>query len=164
MNLIASADRNWAIGKNNELLVRVPEDMKFFRRMTTGKVVVMGRKTLDSMPGGKPLPQRRNIVLTRQKDFAREGVETAASVEEVLSLVAGEDPEKVWVIGGGEIYRQMLPHCRLCYLTRVYARPESDVYFPDLDTLPQWQVLRSGAIVSDGTLEYQFIEYISRQA
>ena len=163
MNLIASADRNWAIGKNNELLVRVPEDMKFFLFFSTGKVVVMGRKTLESMPGGKPLPRRRNIVLTRQKDFAREGVETAASVEEVLSLVAEEDPEKVWVIGGGEIYRAMLPYCRLCYLTRVYARPESDVSFPDLDTLPQWQVLRSGAIVSDGTLDYQFIEYINRQ-
>ena len=163
MNAIAAVSLDWGIGKGNDLLFHIGEDMKRFRALTTGGTVIMGRKTLDSMPEGKPLPRRRNIVLTRQKDFAREGVETAASVEEVLSLVAGEDPEKVWVIGGGEIYRQMLPHCRLCYLTRVYARPESDVYFPDLDTLPQWQVLRSGAFVSDGTLEYQFIEYISRQ-
>ena len=70
----------------------------------------------------------------------------------------------MWVIGGGDISRQLLPYCRLCWLTRVYARPESAVFFPDLDTLPQWQVLRSGAIVSDGTWDYQFIEYINRES
>lgn len=163
MNAIAAVSLDWGIGRENDLLFHIGEDMKRFRALTLGGTVIMGRKTLDSMPGGDPLPRRRNIVLTRQKEIARAGVETAASVEEVLSLVAGEDPEKVWVIGGGEIYRQMLPYCRLCYLTRVYARPESDAFFPDLDTLPQWQVLRSGAIVSDGTLDYQFIEYINRQ-
>lgn len=163
MNAIAAVSLDWGIGRENDLLFHIGEDMKRFRALTLGGTVIMGRKTLDSMPGGDSLPRRRNIVLTRQKEIARAGVETAASVEEVLSLVAGEDPEKVWVIGGGEIYRQMLPYCRLCYLTRVYARPESDAFFPDLDTLPQWQVLRSGAIVSDGTLDYQFIEYINRQ-
>lgn len=163
MNAIAAVSLDWGIGRENDLLFHIGEDMKRFRALTLRGTVIMGRKTLDSMPGGDPLPRRRNIVLTRQKEIARAGVETAASVEEVLSLVAGEDPEKVWVIGGGEIYRQMLPYCRLCYLTRVYARPESDAFFPDLDTLPQWQVLRSGAIVSDGTLDYQFIEYINRQ-
>ena len=163
MNAIAAVSLDWGIGRENDLLFHIGEDMKRFRALTLGGTVIMGRKTLDSMPGGDPLPRRRNIVLTRQKEIARAGVETAASVEEVLSLVAGEDPEKVWVIGGGEIYRQMLPYCRLCYLTRVYARPESDAFFPDLDTLPQWQVLRSGAIVSDGTLDYQCIVYINRQ-
>lgn len=163
MNAIAAVSLDWGIGKDNDLLFHIGEDMKRFRALTTGGTVIMGRKTLDSMPGGKPLPRRRNIVLTRQEDFAREGVEVARSQEEVLRLTAGEDPEKVWVIGGGEIYRQLLPYCRLCWLTRVYARPESAVFFPDLDTLPQWQVLRSGAIVSDGTLDYQFIEYINRQ-
>ena len=163
MNAIAAVSLDWGIGKGNDLLFHIGEDMKRFRALTTGGTVVMGRKTLDAMPGGKPLPRRRNIVLTRQRDFVREGVETAASVEEVLSLISGEDPEKVWVIGGGEVYRQLLPHCRLGYLTRVYARPGSGGFFPDLDTQPQWQVLRSGAIVSDGVLDYQFIEYINRQ-
>lgn len=163
MNAIAAVSLDWGIGKDNDLLFHIGEDMKRFRALTTGGTVIMGRKTLDSMPGGKPLPRRRNIVLTRQKDFVREGVETANSLEEVLRLTAGEDPEKVWVIGGGEIYRALLPYCRLCWLTRVYARPESTVFFPDLDTLPQWQVLRSGAIVSDGALDYQFIEYINRE-
>ncbi len=164
MNAIAAVSLDWGIGKDNDLLFHIGEDMKRFRALTTGGTVIMGRKTLDSMPGGKPLPRRRNIVLTRQEDFAREGVEVARSQEEVLRLTAGEDPEKVWVIGGGEIYRQLLPYCRLCWLTRVYARPESAVFFPDLDTLPQWQVLRSGAIVSDGTWDYQFIEYINRES
>ena len=164
MNAIAAVSLDWGIGKDNDLLFHIGEDMKRFRALTTGGTVIMGRKTLDSMPGGKPLPRRRNIVLTRQEDFAREGVEVARSQEEVLRLTAGEDPEKVWVIGGGEIYRQLLPYCRLCWLTRVYARPESAVFFPDLDTLPQWQVLRSGIIVSDGTWDYQFIEYINRES
>ena len=164
MNAIAAVSLDWGIGKDNDLLFHIGEDMKRFRALTTGGTVIMGRKTLDSMPGGKPLPRRRNIVLTRQEDFAREGVEVARSQEEVLRLTAGEDPEKVWVIGGGEIYRQLLPYCRLCWLTRVYARPESAVFFPDLDTLPQWQVLRSGAIVSVGTWDYQFIEYINRES
>ena len=164
MNAIAAVSLDWGIGKDNDLLFHIGEDMKRFRALTTGGTVIMGRKTLDSMPGGKPLPRRRNIVLTRQADFAREGAEVAHSPEEVLRLTAGEDPEKVWVIGGGEIYRQLLPYCRLCWLTRVYARPESAVFFPDLDTLPQWQVLRSGAIVSDGTWDYQFIEYINRES
>ena len=164
MNAIAAVSLDWGIGKDNNLLFHIGEDMKRFRALTTGGTVIMGRKTLDSMPGGKPLPRRRNIVLTRQEDFAREGVEVDRSQEEVLRLTAGEDPEKVWVIGGGEIYRQLLPYCRLCWLTRVYARPESAVFFPDLDTLPQWQVLRSGAIVSDGTWDYQFIEYINQES
>ena len=164
MNAIAAVSLDWGIGKDNDLLFHIGEDMKRFRALTTGGTVIMGRKTLDSMPGGKPLPRRRNIVLTRQEDFAREGVEVARSQEEVLRLTAGEDPEKVWVIGGGELYRQLLPYCRLCWLTRVYARPESAVFFPDLDTLPQWQVLRSGAIVSDGTWDYQFIEYINQES
>ena len=164
MNAIAAVSLDWGIGKDNDLLFHIGEDMKRFRALTTGGTVIMGRRTLDSMPGGKPLPRRRNIVLTRQADFAREGVEVARSPEEVLRLTAGEDPEKVWVIGGGEIYRLLLPYCRLCWLTRVYARPESAVFFPDLDTLPQWRVLRSGAIVSDGTWDYQFIEYINRES
>ena len=164
MNAIAAVSLDWGIGKDNDLLFHIGEDMKRFRALTTGGTVIMGRKTLDSMPGGKPLPRRRNIVLTRQEDFAREGVEVARSQEEVLRLTAGEDPEKVWVIGGGEIYRQLLPYCRVWWVTRVYARPEGAGFFSGLDTLPQWQVLRSGAIVSDGTWDYQFIEYINQES
>ena len=162
MNAIAAVSLDWGIGKGSDLLFHIREDMQRFRSLTSGGCVIMGRKTLDSMPGGKPLPKRRNIVITRSPDFSREGVEVAHSLQDALDLAAGDDPDKVWVIGGGEIYAAMLPYCRLCYLTRVYARPECDVFFPNLDTKPVWQILRSGPIVSDGALDYQFIEYINR--
>ena len=162
MNAIAAVSLNWGIGKGGDLLFHIKEDMQRFRALTSGGTVIMGRKTLESMPGGNPLPKRRNIVITRNPGFSHGGVEVARSVQEALDLVSGDDGDKVWVIGGGEIYAAMLPHCRLCYLTRVYARPDCDVYFPDLDTRPEWQVLRSGPIVSDGALDYQFIEYVNR--
>ena len=160
MNAIAAVSLNWGLGKDNDLLFHISEDMKRFRALTSGGTVVMGRKTLDSMPGGKPLPKRRNIVITRDPNFSREGVEVAHSVEEALELVKNEDPEKVWSIGGGQIYEALLPHCRMCYLTRVYAQPECDTFFPDLDKLPQWKAFRSEAVLNNGDLDYQFVEYI----
>ena len=161
MNAIAAVSLNWGLGKDNGLLFHISEDMKRFRALTAGGTVIMGRKTLDSMPGGKALPKRRNIVITRDMAFARENVEVAHSVEEALAMAAGDDPDKVWVIGGGEIYKAMLPHCRLCYITRVYAQPESEVFFPDLDTMSNWKILRSEAIQTDGELDYQFVDYIN---
>ena len=161
MNAIAAVSLNWGIGRGNDLLFHIADDMKRFRAMTSGGTVIMGRKTLDTMPGGRPLPKRRNIVITRNPDFAREGVEVAHSVEEALALVAGEDPERVWSIGGGEIYRALLPHCRRCCLTRVYARPECDVFFPDLDARENWKVFRSEPVLAEGELSYQFVDYIN---
>lgn len=161
MNAIVVVDKNWAIGHENDLLFSLPGDMKHFRTLTTGGTVIMGRKTLDSMPGGKALPKRRNIVITRDPAFVRENVEVAHSVEEALALVAQDEPEKVWVIGGGEIYKAMLPHCRVCYLTRVYAEPDCDVFFPDLDAMDDWRVLREEPILTDGELRYQFVDYVN---
>ena len=122
MNAIAAVSLDWGIGQGNGLLFHISEDMRRFRALTTGGTVLMGRRTLDSMPNGRPLPQRRNIVLTRQPDFHREGVEVVHSIQEALAL-AGED---AWVIGGGEIYAALLPYCRRCYITRVYAQPACD--------------------------------------
>lgn len=163
MNAIAAVSLNWGIGKGNDLLFHISADMKHFRAMTTGGTVIMGRKTLDSMPGGKPLPKRRNIVITRNRDFTREGVEVVHSVEEALALTAGEDPEKVWVIGGGEIYKSLLPYCRRCCLTRVYDRPDCDVFFPDLDTMAQWKLFHSEPILTEGELDFQFIDYVNTE-
>ena len=159
MNAIAAVSLNWGIGKGNDLLFHISADMKRFRAMTSGGTVIMGRKTLDSMPGGSPLPKRRNIVITRNHGFAREGVEVVHSAEEALTLTAAEDPEKVWVIGGGEIYRMLLPYCRRCCLTRVYDRPDCDVFFPDLDAMEQWKLFRSEPILTEGELSYQFVDY-----
>ena len=160
MNAIVVVDANWAIGCDGDLLFSLPTDMRRFRSLTLGGTVILGRRTLDSFPGGKPLPKRRNIVITRDKSFSRENVEVVHSIEEALALTANEDPDKVWVIGGGEIYAAMLPYCRMCYLTHVDAAPACEVYFPDLSKLQGWSVLRAEAPRSDGELTYQFIDYI----
>ena len=162
MNAIAAVSLNWGLGKDNDLLFHISEDMKHFRTLTSGGTVIMGRKTLDSMPGGKALPKRRNIVITRDRNFQRDNVEVVHSIEEALALVAGEDPEKVWVIGGGEIYKAMLPHCSRCCMTKVYAQPECEVFFPNLDEMEDWQVACSETVARDGELEYQFIDYMRK--
>lgn len=159
MNAIAAVSAAWGIGRGGELLFHIPEDLRRFRALTSGGTVVMGRKTLDSLPGGRPLPNRRTIVLTRNPAFARPGAERALSVSEVLSLTAGDDPDRVWVCGGGEIYRLLLPYCRACYITRVCASPESDAFFPDLDRLAAWRLVRSEAAAAAGDLTYRFALY-----
>ena len=161
MNAIAAVSLDWGIGKGNSLLFHISADMQHFRAMTTGGTVIMGRKTLDSMPGGRPLPKRRNIVLTRDPSFAREGVEVVHSIEDALALTKEMDPETVWVIGGGEIYAAFLPYCRRCILTRVYAKCDCDAFFPNLDTMGQWKLFRSGPILSEGDLDYQFVDYVN---
>ena len=102
MNAIVVTDKQWAIGRSGDLLFSLPGDMKHFRTLTTGGTVIMGRKTLDSFPGGRPLPKRRNIVITRSPDFHREGCETVSTPEDALALAG--DEENVWLIGGGSIY------------------------------------------------------------
>lgn len=159
MNAIAAVSENWGIGRNNALLFHIPEDLRLFRSLTTGGTVIMGRKTLDSLPGGKPLPNRRTVVLTRSAGFHRPGTEAAHSLEEALRLVSGQDPERVWVCGGGEIYRLLLPWCRTCRITRVHAAPECDAFFPDLDRMDRWRLVRSEAPAVSGDTAYQFLTY-----
>lgn len=159
MNAIAAVSLNWGIGRAGELLFHIPEDLRRFRALTAGGTVVMGRKTLESLPGGRPLPNRRNIVLTRNAAFTRPGVETAGSAEALFTLLGDQDPDRVWVCGGGEIYRLLLPWCRTCHITRVYDAPESDAFFPDLDRLPRWRLARSEAALAYGDTAYQFVVY-----
>ena len=161
MNAIVVADRNWAIGRNNGLLFSLPGDMKHFRTLTTGGTVIMGRRTLDSFPGGRPLPKRRNIVITRDPDFCREGCEIVHSPEAALALAG--DGDDVWLIGGGSIYAALLDRCRRACVTRVdTAALEADVFFPDLDALPAWTVEHTGEPITENGLTYRFIDYIRR--
>ena len=161
MNAIVVADRNWAIGRNNGLLFSLPGDMKHFRTLTSGGAVIMGRRTLDSFPGGRPLPKRRNIVITRDPDFCREGCEIVHSPEAALALAG--DGDDVWLIGGGSIYAALLNRCRRACVTRVdTAAPEADVFFPDLDALPEWTVERTGEPITENGLTYRFVDYIRR--
>lgn len=164
MNAIVVVDQNWAIGRDGDLLFSLPTDMKRFRSMTIGGTVIMGRKTLESFPGGKPLPKRRNIVITHNTGFAREGAEVALSAEEALQLVEGEDPNKLWIIGGGSVYAMLLSRCERVYLTRVETQvEESDTYFPNLDKLPGWEIESTSEPVTENGLTYRFIDYINKK-
>lgn len=162
MNAIVAVDANWAIGRNGDLLFSLPTDMKRFRTLTMGGTVIMGRKTLDSFPGGKALPRRRNIVITRTADFQRENTEVVASPEAAVELAAGTEDDKLWVIGGGSIYAALLPRCKRVYLTKTdNAAGDADTFFPNLDALPGWEVEHVGETVEENGVTYRFIEYVN---
>lgn len=159
MNLIVAVDKNWAIGCNNELLVNIPADMKFFRQTTTGKVVVMGRKTLESFPNGMPLKNRTNIVLTANQNYKAEGAVIVHSMEELLEELKKYNSEDIYVIGGDSIYRQMLPYCDLAHVTKIDHAYQADAFFPNLDEKPQWQIIDDSEEQTYFDLEYQFLLY-----
>lgn len=159
MNLIAAADTNWGIGNNGKLLVSIPEDMKTFRRLTAGKTVILGRKTLATFPQGKPLKDRRNIILTTDPSFRAEGADIAHSVEEALALCEGEEPDSVFVIGGASIYRAFLPHCDTAYITRLDYAYAADAFMPDLDSDPAWEKVSESDEQTYFDLIYTFDKY-----
>ena len=158
MNLIVAADANWGIGKDNKLLVSIPADMKFFRNTTTGNVVIMGRKTLESFPGGLPLKNRVNIVLTRDKNYQAKGAVVVHSVEEALEE-AKKYEEEVYVIGGDSVYKQMLPYCSKAYVTKIDFAYEADTWFPNLDEREDWSPAEASEEQTYFDLEYQFVKY-----
>jgi len=144
MELIVAVYEDWGIGKDGTQPIALSADRKFFREATKGAMVIVGRKTLADFPGGKPLPNRVNVVLTRQ-DTEIPDVIICHSPEEAVALA--EKAERAMVIGGGSIYKQLLPYCDTAYITKVHSTPESDTFFPDLDTDDQWrlaQVLQAG--------------------
>ena len=159
MNLIVAADKNWAIGHENKLLVSIPADMKFFREMTTGKVVVMGRKTLESFPGGLPLKNRINVVLTKNKDYHVKDAVVVHSVEEALEELKKYDTKDVYVIGGDTVYRQMLPYCDTAHVTKIDHAYEADTYFPNLDKDKEWELTADSEEQTYFDLEYRFLLY-----
>ncbi len=159
MNLIVAVDKNWAIGNQGKLLVSIPSDMKFFREETTGKVVILGRKTLETFPGGLPLKNRVNIILTKNPNFKAPGAVVVHSVEEALEAVKEYEDEKIFVIGGDTIYKQFLPYCKLAHVTKIDHAYEADAYFPNLDTMPEWEVTGKSEEQTYFDLEYQFVRY-----
>ena len=159
MNLIVAVDQNWAIGKNNQLLVRIPADQKFFRETTTGKVVVMGRKTLESFPNGQPLKNRTNIVLTRNKDYAVKGAIVVHSMDELHDELKKYNSEDVFVIGGEKIYEQLLNECDVAHVTKIEFAYDADSYFPNLDENPDWEITGDSEEQTYFDLEYYFYRY-----
>jgi len=159
MNCIVAVDKNWAIGYQNKLLARIPEDQRFFREATTGKVVIMGRKTLKTLPGGKPLKNRINIIVTTKKDYKADDAIVVNSIEEALEEAAKYDSENVYVIGGDSIYRQMLPYCNVAYVTRIDYEFQADTYFPNLDLMDDWVLVEKSEEYSYQDLTYCFCRY-----
>lgn len=159
MNLIVAVDKNWAIGNQNRLLVSIPADMKFFRETTMNKVVVLGRKTLESFPNGLPLKKRTNIVITRDKNYQVKDAIVVHSVEEALEELKKYDEEEIYVIGGESIYRQMLPYCKVAHVTKVNHAYDADTYFPNLDEKDEWVVTGVSEEQTYFDLEYEFVRY-----
>ena len=159
MKVIAAVDENWAIGKKNELLVSIPADMKFFRTTTTGHVVVMGRKTLESFPNQKPLPNRVNIVMTRDADYQVKGAVVVHSEEELKEALAPYDTDEVFVIGGESIYGQLIDQCDVAYITKIDYAYDADAHFPNLDEKQAWQVADESEEQTYFDLTYTFMRY-----
>lgn len=143
MNIIAAVDRNWGIGRGGKLLVSIPKDMAFFREETRGKVILMGRNTLRSLPGGQPLFGRENIILSRDKNFKVKGGTVVSSVEAALAYIKEKKFEDadVFVIGGESVYRAFLPHCDIAHVTFIDYAYEADRHLPNLDQDPDWHLV-----------------------
>ena len=152
LSIAVAVGENFAIGKDNKLLWHMPADLKFFKQTTSGHTVVMGRKTLDSV--GKPLPNRRNIVITRDKDLKIEGAEVVNSLDDALSITQNEE-KPVFIIGGAEIYRQALPKTETLYLTIIHHNFEADTFFPEFDR-NEWNVISTEPNQADEKNKYDY--------
>lgn len=159
MNLIVAVDENWAIGNKNELLISIPADHKFFRQETTGKVVVLGRKTLETFPQGLPLKNRTNIILSTNSSYQVKDAVVVHSVEELLKEVEQYNTEDVYIVGGESIYRQMLPYCKVAHVTKIDHSYEADAYFPNLDEDSEWQITADSEEQTYFDITYHFLKY-----
>ncbi len=159
MNCIVAVDENWAIGYKNELLVRIPADQKFFRQETTGKVVVLGRKTLETFPQGRPLPNRINIIVSTKQDYQVKDVIVVHSIDELLEELKKYDTNDVYIIGGDSIYKQMLPYCDTAHVTKIDRAYEADTYFPNLDEMDEWEITADSDEQVYFDLTYHFLKY-----
>ncbi len=158
MNLIVNVSKNWAIGKSNALLFHLSQDMKFFKEHTTGKTIVMGRKTLESLPGSRPLPNRENVVLTRNPDYKPDGVIVYNSIDEFLANTP--DTDDIYVIGGESLYRDLLPYCKRAFVTKVDKTiDDADAFMVNLDENPDWAVENISAELLEKDLTFRFVTY-----
>ena len=159
MELIVAVYDDWGIGRDGTQPVALSADRKFFRQTTKGAMVIVGRRTIQDFPGQKPLPGRVNVALTRQ-NCEIPGFIVAHSPEEAAALA--QSAERAMVIGGGSVYRQMLPLCHVAYVTKVHCNPGSDTFFPNLDENPQWaleEVLQSG---EENGIPYEMCRYVRK--
>lgn len=159
MNLIAAVDKRWAIGNKGQLLVSIPGDQKLFRDETLGKVVVMGRKTLESLPGGRPLYGRTTIVLSRDKSYQVKDAQVVHTLEEALRELEKYPSEDIFVAGGQEIYQQFLPYCQTAHITWIDYTYDADTYFPNLDEDEEWELAAESEEQTYFNICYEFRMY-----
>lgn len=159
MNLIVAVDENWAIGNKNELLISIPADHKFFRQETTGKVVILGRKTLETFPQGLPLKNRTNIIMSTNMDYRVKDAVVVHDLEELLSQIEKYDTKDVYVVGGESVYRLLLPYCDTAHVTKIDHAYEADAYFPDLDAMPEWKITADSEEQTYFDITYHFLKY-----
>ena len=163
MNIIVAVDNNWAIGNKNRLLVTIPNDHKHFREETTGKVVVLGRKTLETFPQGLPLKNRTNIILTKDESYQVKDAVIVHSIDELLEELKKYRDEDVYIIGGESVYRQMLPYCNVAHVTKIDHEYEADSFFPNLDKAGEWAVTADSDEQTYFDIAYQFLKYERKQ-
>ncbi len=160
MNLIAAVDKNWGIGKDNGLLDHISEDMKFFRETTKGCAVIMGKNTFLSFPNQKPLPNRLNIVLTRDKSLCREGIVVCDNLERAMAAANEAYADKdIFIIGGESVYRQAEPFCDVAYITKIDNEYDADTFMVNLDELEEWQAVCENNITTEKGLGLSFVKY-----
>ncbi len=159
MKIVVAVDNNWAIGNKNQLLVSIPNDHKNFRRLTIGKVVVLGRKTLETFPQGQPLNGRTNIILSRDESYKAGDAIIVHSVDELLEKVKAYNTDDVYIIGGDSIYKQFLPYCDEAIVTKVDHEYEADAYFPNLDEDSEWKIVDESDDETYFDLDYKFVTY-----
>ena len=159
MKLIVAVDEKWGIGKNGDLLLSIPDDMQYYRATTRGKVVVMGYTTLLSLPNSKPAPARLNLVLADTPGLTISGAVVCGSMEQLHRLIGCFEPDDVFDVGGGSMYRQLLPYCHIAHITKMRFDGEADTYIPNLDELSEWSVKTESEVKEHDGIRYSFVEY-----
>lgn len=154
MKFIAAVDKNWSIGNKGRLLVRISEDQRNFREETMGHVVVLGRKTLEEFPGGRPLKGRTNIILSKNPGYAVDGATVVHSIEELFGVLRNYDTDDIYIIGGQSVYDVLIPYCDTGIVTKIDSKYEADAHIMNLDTADNWVV--SGEREGEDQSEYRF--------
>lgn len=163
MNMIVAVDRNWGIGKDNHLLASLPTDMKYFKAHTLNKIVVMGRKTLESIPGGKGLPHRINYVLTANPDYEADGCFVVHGEYELFDAIAQYDPDVVFLIGGASLYNRFYKYCNKLYITKMDADLGADAFIANIDEDDDFEVVSESEPITENGITFRFVEYSKKK-
>lgn len=160
MKIIVAVDKNWAIGKNGDLLFRITDDLKRFKEITTGNVIITGRKTLETFPNKKPLLNRVNIVLTSNDNYKNESAIICKNIDEVIEKVKKYENKDIFVVGGGSVYNQMIDLCDTAYVTKIdYSVENPDTFMINLDSRKDWFILEESNVFYENDIPFKYVTY-----